>query len=79
MLPRSEAPVAAELRTELSRHLRTAVLRSRDPDVLLDYARTGDGMADVETWQAALHSLPADSPRRSAVTAHLEQLDAELR
>jgi transcriptional regulator of acetoin/glycerol metabolism len=78
VLPRSDAPVVTALRAELSGHLRAAVLASRNPDLLLDYARTPDGAADVETWETTLTALPAVSPRRAAVVAHLEQLDRDL-
>jgi transcriptional regulator of acetoin/glycerol metabolism len=79
VLPRSDAPVVAAARTELARHLRTAVLATRDPDLLLAYGRGAAGTDDVPVWRAALDLLPAGSPRRAAVTAHLEELDRALR
>lgn len=78
VLPRSHAPVVAAVRDELARHVRTAVLGQRDPELLLDYARGPDGATDVGVWRAALAALPAGSARRAAVTAHLEQLDHDL-
>lgn len=78
VLPRSVAPEVVALRGELTRHLRTALVAAGDAELLLDYGRTPEGSADVEVWAAALAALPASSPRRSAVTAHLEQLDREL-
>jgi transcriptional regulator of acetoin/glycerol metabolism len=78
VLPRSEAPVVAEARAELTRHLRAAVLGRGDPELLLEYGRTAAGATDVGVWRAALAGLAAGSPRRAAVTAHLDRLDHDL-
>jgi hypothetical protein len=78
VLPRSDAPVVLAVRDELARHLRTAVLARRDPDLLLDYAQTAGAAADLGVWRATLAALPPSEPRRASVIAHLEQLHHDL-
>jgi hypothetical protein len=77
LLPASDAPGVARLRTELRVRLREAILSDAAVDVLLDYGATEDGIDDAEVWTAALRLLPARSPRRAGVVLHLEQLEAE--
>lgn len=78
VLPGSRAPGVEEVRTEVSRRLRESLLADAGVDTLLAYARTEEGSADVELWTACLRLLPARSPRRAAVVAHLEDLEATL-
>lgn len=78
LLPASDAPAVRELREELHRQLRSALLAGTDVDALLSFADTGHGRADYEVWQRVLACLPASSPRRREVSAHVEGLDREL-
>jgi hypothetical protein len=79
VLPRSEAPGIAELRTRVSSLLREAILTDGSADALLRYAALPEAGDDVDVRRAALRLLPARSPRRAAVVAELERLEAELR
>lgn len=78
VLPRSEAPGIAELRNKVSSLLREAVLTDGSADSLLRYAALPEARDDVDVRRAALRLLPARSPRRVAVVADLERLEAEL-
>lgn len=78
VLPRSEAPGIAELRNRVSSLLREAVLTDGSAESLLRYAELPEAKDDVEVRLAALRLLPPRSPRRAAVVADLERLDAEL-
>ncbi|MGP4031708.1 GAF domain-containing protein [Pseudarthrobacter sp. 1C304] len=78
VLPRSEAPGIAELRNRVSSLLREAVLTDGSAESLLRYAELPEARDDVEVRLAALRLLPPRSPRRAAVVADLERLDAEL-
>jgi hypothetical protein len=79
LLPRSDAPAVAELRSEFRARLRRAAIATQDPDTILEFVSTPDGRDDVELLRAALLVLPARSPRRLAVAARLEVLDRSLR
>jgi hypothetical protein len=78
VLPRSEAPGVVELRNKVSLLLREAVLTDGSAESLLKYAELPEARDDVEVRRAALRLLPARSPKRAAVVAHLERLEAEL-
>ena len=78
VLPRSEAPGITDLRHRVSSLLREAVLTDGSAESLLKYARLPEAKDDVEVRLAALKLLPPRSPRRAAVVADLERLDAEL-
>ncbi|MCB5274553.1 Acetoin dehydrogenase operon transcriptional activator AcoR [Arthrobacter sp. SO5] len=78
VLPRSEAPGIAGLRTRISALLREAVLTDGSAESLLKYAGLPEARDDVEVRLAALRLLPPRSPKRAAVVADLERLDAEL-
>jgi hypothetical protein len=78
VLPRSDAPDVRRMRDSLRAHLRAAVLAQLDPDLLLGWAQTPDGHDDVSVWRACLAALPASSPRRSAVLAHLGAVESGL-
>ncbi|HSN38293.1 MAG TPA: GAF domain-containing protein [Arthrobacter sp.] len=78
VLPRSEAPGIAELRTRVSSLLREAVLTDGSAETLLRYAELPEARDDVEVRIAALKLLPPRSPKRAAVVADLERLEAEL-
>jgi hypothetical protein len=78
VLPRSEAPGIVELRTKVSSLLREAVLTDGSAESLLRYAALPEARDDVGVRRAALRLLPARSPKRAAVVADLERLEAEL-
>jgi transcriptional regulator of acetoin/glycerol metabolism len=79
VLPRSEAPGIIELRNRVSSLLREAVLTDGSAESLLKYADLPEARDDVGVRRAALRLLPARSPKRAAVVADLERLEAELR
>jgi hypothetical protein len=78
VLPRSEAPGIVELRNKVSMLLREAVLTDGSAEALLKYAGLPEARDDVGVRRAALRLLPARSPKRAAVVADLERLEAEL-
>lgn len=78
LLPASQSPAIAELRDEVHMQMRSAVLRSGDPDVLLRFADTDFGRDDLELWEIARHRLPADSPRMDSVVARIASLAADF-
>lgn len=79
VLPRSEAPGIEELRNKVSSLLREAVLTDGSAESLLRYAALPEARDDVDVRRAALRLLPARSPKRAAVVAEIERLEAELR
>lgn len=74
VLPDSVAPGVEEFRDSVRGALREALLAEASVDVLLAYADTGDGAADVEVMTLALSMLPARSPKRAGLVARLERL-----
>jgi transcriptional regulator of acetoin/glycerol metabolism len=78
VLPRSQAPAVARLRTEVSMLLRDAVLNDGAPDAVAAYLALPEAADDVEAWRLALRVLPARSPKRAAVVAHLELIETDL-
>ncbi|TWD80285.1 GAF domain-containing protein [Kribbella amoyensis] len=74
LLGRSDAPALRAERDELDVTLRGAVLDSGDSDLLWRYADTSVGAEDLEVFESLAHWLPADDPRRAAVTARLRRL-----
>ncbi|WP_199280436.1 GAF domain-containing protein [Salinibacterium sp. CAN_S4] len=79
LLPASTAPGVLVIRSEVSRRLRDALLTDAAVDTLLTYARTDEAAYDVEVWRVCLQLLPARSPKRAAVVARIERIEAELR
>ena len=79
VLPRSEAPGIVELRRRVSSLLREAVLTDGSAESLLKFAALPEARDDVGIRRAALRLLPPRSPKRAAVVADLERLEAELR
>lgn len=79
VLPRSEAPGIIDLRNKVSSLLREAVMTDGSAESLLRYAELPEARNDVDVRSAALRLLPARSPKRAAVVADLERLEAELR
>ncbi|MRX42688.1 transcriptional regulator [Agromyces sp. Q22] len=79
ILPASTAPGIVELRDELASRLRESMLADAAPEVLLAFAERDEHRYDAGIWRALLEVLPARSPRRASVVAHLERIDAALR
>jgi hypothetical protein len=71
VLPRSAAPGVVAARRRTAAALRGAVLRSRRPELLLRWTALAEARDDAAAWQACLEALPAGSPRRAGVAAHL--------
>jgi hypothetical protein len=78
VLPRSEAPGIIDLRSRVSSLMREAVLTDGSAETLLKYAALPEARDDVDVRTAALKLLPPRSPKRAAVVADLERLEAEL-
>jgi hypothetical protein len=79
LLPRSESPGVMELRADLDRSLRAAILAENRPEFLLSWTRTRWGADDLEMWQRLCAVLAADSPLRPIAAATAAKLDAEYR
>lgn len=79
LLPRSEAPGVVQLRDRVSHLLREALLSDGSVDSLLKYAELPEAKYDVDLRLAVLKLLPPRSPKRAAVVADLERIDAELK
>lgn len=79
VLPRSEAPGIIDLRGRVASLMREAVLTDGSAETLLKYAALPEARDDVDVRTAALKLLPRRSPKRAAVVADLERLEAELR
>lgn len=77
VLPRSAAPGIISYRTEVGLTLREAVLGDGSPETILRYLELPQARHDAEAWRWALRLLPARSPRRAAVVAHLQELEAD--
>lgn len=78
VLPRSEAPAVARLRSDVSGVLRQAMLSDAGADTLLQYLQLPEARNDAEAWQLALRLLAPRSPRRAGVVAALERIEREL-
>ena len=78
LLPRSEAPGVVELRGDLDRALRAAILASGRPEFLAGWTRSRWGADDLEMWQRLCTVLPASSPLRPFAAATAAKLDADL-
>ena len=78
VLPASSAPGIVEIRQEVSSRLREAMLADASVDLLLSYARTEEATWDTEVWRACLELLPARSPKRATVVAHLARIEDEI-
>ena len=76
LLPDSVAPGIEEIRDEVCLHLRESLLNDASVEVLMDYANTEQGLEDLDVWHQVLKRLPAKSPKRSHVVAHVESLSA---
>jgi hypothetical protein len=79
VLPASRAPGVERIRDDLHRQLRGRLLAGSDPDALLAFADTPYGREDFDVWSQALAVLPPSSSRLPEVSAHLLELDLDLR
>lgn len=78
LLPESTAPGICAMRAALSATLREAVVGDASATNLMAYLELAEATCDVEAWRTALRVLPARSPLRAGVVAHLEALDRDL-
>lgn len=78
VLPDSTAPGVEELRDSVRTTLRGALLAEASLDVLLAYADMAAGSEDHELLRLCLKMLPARSPKRSALVARIERLEASV-
>jgi hypothetical protein len=78
LLPRSQAPGVVQLRDDLDRALRAAILASGQPEFLVAWTRSRWGADDLEMWERLCAVLPASSPLRPLAAATAAKLDADL-
>lgn len=78
LLPESTAPGVEALRAHVSLALRESLLSDAGVDTLLAFARLDECADDTQLWTTCLRLLPARSPRRAGVVAHLEALEVSL-
>ncbi|RNL84223.1 GAF domain-containing protein [Halostreptopolyspora alba] len=74
LLPSSEAPGIADAREELTRELCSVLVSGSAAEALLIWSERSDGRDDPRVLQAALDTLPSDSPRAAMVAARLARL-----
>jgi transcriptional regulator of acetoin/glycerol metabolism len=77
VLPASVAPGVEEFRDLVRTALREALLAEASLDVLLAFADTDAASDDLEVLRLCLSLLPARSPKRSALVARIERLEAD--
>jgi hypothetical protein len=78
LLPHSEAPGVTELRADLDRGLRAALLTTGQPECLVSWTRTRWGASDLAIWRRLCAALPPESPLRPIAAATAAKLDAEF-
>lgn len=76
LLPASQAPAVARIRSRLAAQLRAAVIERGDPGLLADWARSPWGEEDPRAWRALARALPEG--QRGPAQAGLSELEAEL-
>jgi hypothetical protein len=74
LLPRSELPLIVEAREALDHHVRAAVLRSGDADLMQRWVSSVAGRDDLEACRRLLAVLGEDDDRRPAALSHLRRL-----
>lgn len=77
LLPASTAPGIEQTRDELSAHLRESIMADGSLEVVMEYANSPHGTDDLDAWNHLLRMLPAKSPKRAHVVAHIESLLAD--
>jgi hypothetical protein len=70
----SDAPGIRSMSDEFTVELRQAVLDSGNVDVLRRWTSLAEGHDDFVAWRAFAAALPASSPQRALVRAHLNRL-----
>lgn len=75
LLPSSVAPRVIEARDRLEDGVRSAVLRSHDPQLVTTWCRSGSGQDDEVSARALLALLGPGDPRIAGARAHLTRLD----
>jgi len=78
LLPASQSPGIREIGVEIAALLRDRILSDGSVDTVLDYARTDDAAYSSDVWRTALRLLPPRSPKRAAVVAMIERIEAQL-
>ena len=78
LLPESTAPGIEALRAQVATTLRESLLADADVETLVAFARLDECAEDAPLWTTCLRLLPARSPQRAGVVAHLEALEASL-
>lgn len=78
LLPRSTAPGVVRLREGLENAMRSALLRSRQPDLLSAWTRSAWGCDDYEMWDAQRRLVSSSSPMVALIDGQLARLDREL-
>jgi len=78
LLPQSEAPGVIDRRERIERQLRSAVLASREPDLMAVWTRSRWGAEDLQMWQHQIALMPRSSPLRPLAMAEARRLDREL-
>jgi len=73
LLPKSEAPVVRDERTDLLAAVRRAVLTGDGVENLWAYAQTDSGLDDIEVLERLVRLLPKTDTRRGLVTAKLRR------
>jgi hypothetical protein len=74
LLPRSNAPGVRTARARLAALVRSAVLASARPDLLVRYSELPESADDLGVWQACLTLLPAGAARRTVAAAQVQRL-----
>jgi hypothetical protein len=77
-LPRSVAPGVVRLRESLEHSIRSALLSSREADLMSTWTRSAWGADDYEMWQAQQGLLTTGSPMHALAAGQLARLDHDL-
>ena len=78
VLPRSTAPGVVRVRENLEHSLRTALLRSGQPDLMSTWTRSSWGCDDYEMWQAQRAAVHPTSPMTALIEGQIARLDRDL-
>lgn len=75
VLPASTAPGVEEIRRDVLRRLRDAMLGEASADVLMQFAMMPEAADDAEVLREALRLLPPRSPKRLTIVEKIEALE----
>jgi GAF domain-containing protein len=78
LLPQSDAPGVVRRRQRLENQLRSVILASASPDLMIAWTRSRWGADDLEMWERQVHVLPERSPLRSIADAEVRRLQREF-